>query len=62
MYLLLCEDLVPGPLNLEPDERLRPIVVRWGDAVAMAADGRIEDAKTIVALLVCDRLREQGAL
>jgi ADP-ribose pyrophosphatase len=59
MYLFLCEDLVPGPLNLEPDERLRPVVVRWEDAMAMAADGRIEDAKTIAALLVCDRLRKK---
>jgi ADP-ribose pyrophosphatase len=61
MYLFLCEDMAAGPLDLQPDERLRPIVVRWVDAVAMALDGRIEDAKSIVALLVCDRLRKQGA-
>ena len=45
MYLFLCEDLVPGPTELEPDEKLRPIVVRWEDAIAMALDGRIEDAQ-----------------
>ena len=38
------------PTELEPDERLRPVVVRWEDAVAMAFDGRIEDAKSILAL------------
>jgi ADP-ribose pyrophosphatase len=59
MYLFLCEELAAGPQALEPDERLRPVVVRWEDAVAMAFDGRIEDAKTIIALLVCDRLRKR---
>ncbi len=56
MYLFLCENLTPGPQELEPDERLRPVVIPWDDAVAMAADGRIEDAKSIAALLICDRL------
>jgi ADP-ribose pyrophosphatase len=60
MYLFLCEDLTAGPTQLEPDERLRPVIVRWDDAVAMALDGRIEDAKSIIALLVCDRLRTHG--
>ena len=59
MYLFLCEDLVPGPTEHQPDERLRPVVVPWDDALAMAGDGRIEDAKSILALLLCDRLRKQ---
>jgi ADP-ribose pyrophosphatase len=59
MYLFLCENLAAGLQALEPDERLRPVVVRWEDAVAMAWDGRIEDAKTIIALLVCDRHRRR---
>jgi ADP-ribose pyrophosphatase len=59
MYLFLCEDLVAGATDLQPDEHLRPLVVRWEDALAMACDGRIEDAKSIVALLVCDRLRKR---
>jgi ADP-ribose pyrophosphatase len=59
MHLYLCEDLVAGPTELEPDEKLRPIVVRWEDAMAMALDGRIEDAKSIVALLICDRLKKR---
>ena len=59
MYLFLCEDLAPGPTELEPDERLRPIVVRWEDAIAMASDGRIEDAKSILALLICDQLKKR---
>jgi len=58
MYLFLCEDLQPGPPEHQPDERLRPIVVPWDEALAMAADGRIEDAKSILALMICDRLRK----
>src|SRR5262245_25792462 len=54
MFLYLCEDLVPGPNRLEPDEQLAPVVVAWDEAVAMVFDGRIEDAKTIVSLLLCD--------
>jgi ADP-ribose pyrophosphatase len=57
--LFLCEDLVAGPTELEPDEKLRPIVLRWEEALAMALDGRIEDGKSIVALLICDRLRKK---
>ena len=58
MYLFLCEDLTAGSLQLEPDERLRPVIVPWADAVEMALDGRIEDAKTIIALLLCDPRRK----
>jgi ADP-ribose pyrophosphatase len=57
MYLYLCEDLTPGPTEHQPDEHLEPLVVPWAEAVRMAYDGRIDDAKTVVAILLCDRLR-----
>jgi ADP-ribose pyrophosphatase len=57
MFLYLCEDLTPGPTDLQPDERLETRIVPWPEALAMALDGRIKDAKTILALLLCDRLR-----
>jgi ADP-ribose pyrophosphatase len=60
MYLFLCEDLQPGPPDHQPDERLRPVVVSWKEALAMAADGRIEDAKSILALMICDQCRRSG--
>jgi ADP-ribose pyrophosphatase len=56
MYLFLCESLVAGPPSLELDERLKTVVVTWEEAMAMAEDGRIEDAKTLLALAICDRL------
>ena len=58
MYLYLCEDLTPGPTDHQPDERKEPLVVPWPEAVAMALDGRIEDAKSRLAILLCDRLRQ----
>ena len=57
MYLYLCEDLIPGPTSLQPDERLESEVVAWDEAVRRVRDGRIEDAKTMLAILLCDGLR-----
>jgi 8-oxo-dGTP pyrophosphatase MutT (NUDIX family) len=59
MYLFLCEELDAGVAELELDERLETSVVPWNDALAMIDDGRIEDAKTILALTICDRLRRR---
>jgi len=57
MYLFLCEDLEPGPVHHQPDERLLAVIVPWAEAIAMVDDGRIEDAKSMLALTICDRLR-----
>lgn len=56
-HLYLASDLTPGKMNLENDEDLEPEVVAWRDALAWALDGTICDAKTLVALLLWDRLR-----
>jgi ADP-ribose pyrophosphatase len=60
MYLYLCEDLEPGPPRHEADERLKAVIVPWTDALAMIDDGRIEDAKTMLALSICEGLRRQS--
>jgi ADP-ribose pyrophosphatase len=57
MYLFLCDDLKPGPPRHEPDEKLEPMVVPWEQALAMVDDGRIEDAKTLLALTIWARMR-----
>ena len=57
MYLYLCEDLTPGATDHQPDEHIEPMVVPWDEAVRMVYDGRIHDAKTIVALVLCDHQR-----
>jgi ADP-ribose pyrophosphatase len=56
-HLFLAEDLTPGPQNLEKDEDLVPLVVGWSEAVSWALNGTIHDAKTLVAILLWDRLR-----
>jgi len=54
MHLFLCEDLQPGPTSHQADERLEPVILTWDEAMRMVHDGRIEDAKTMLALLLCD--------
>jgi ADP-ribose pyrophosphatase len=57
MHLFVARDLVPGPQALEPGERIRPSIVAWGEAVRMCLDGRIEDAKSVAAILLTDARR-----
>ncbi len=52
MFLYLCEDLSPGPTEHQPDERLEPVVVPWSEALEMVRDGRIDDAKSMLAILI----------
>jgi ADP-ribose pyrophosphatase len=58
-HLFLAEELTPGPMHLDPGEQLEPRVVAWSDAVRWALDGTIRDAKTLVAILLWDRLRSE---
>lgn len=62
MYLYLCEDLRPGPTDHQPDERMESVVLAWDHAMAGVRDGQVDDAKTLLALLLCDRLRRSGAM
>jgi ADP-ribose pyrophosphatase len=59
-HLFLARELTPGTMRPEADEQLEPEVVAWPHAVAWALDGIIHDAKTLVALLLWDRLRQGG--
>lgn len=56
LHLFVAENLTPGPLALEPDEDLEPVVLPLAEAVAMCLDGRVRDCKTVTALLLWDRL------
>jgi ADP-ribose pyrophosphatase len=58
-HLFLAQDLTPGPLQLEKDEDLQPQIVSWREARTWALDGTIRDAKTLIALLLWDRLRTE---
>jgi ADP-ribose pyrophosphatase len=56
-HLFLAQNLTPGPQQLEKDEDLQPHIVSWQEALAWALDGTIRDAKTLIAILLWDRLR-----
>ncbi len=60
MYLYLCENLKPGPTAHQPDEKLEPVVIPWNEAVKMVHDGRICDAKSMLAIMICDELRSRS--
>jgi ADP-ribose pyrophosphatase len=57
-HLFVAQHLTPGPMHLERDEDLEPQVVAWEQALNWALDGTIRDAKTLVALLWWERLRQ----
>ena len=57
-HLYVAEELTPGPLNLEPEEEIKPQIVPWRDALAWALDGTIRDAKTVLAILLWERIRK----
>jgi ADP-ribose pyrophosphatase len=60
MALYLALDLTPDPLTPDDDEqferRLRPL----SELVDMAADGRLEDAKSIIGILRAARYLEEN--
>ena len=58
-HLFVAQDLTPGPQQLELDEDLLPQVVPWLDALAWALDGTIRDAKTLIAVLLWERVRTE---
>ena len=54
MHLYLATSLEPGPMALEPGEQIETLLTDWQEALEMARDGRIEDAKTLAGLLHFD--------
>jgi ADP-ribose pyrophosphatase len=60
MHLYLARELTAGPSALEPGEQIEPMVVDWDEALRMACDGTIQDAKTLVGLFYYDRLRRES--
>lgn len=51
LTIFRATDLRPGEPNREPGETIENVLVPVDEALAMIADGRIEDAKTICGLL-----------
>ena len=63
MHLYLATGLVPAHadrLGPDDDERLDLVRLPWREAVGLALDGGIVDAKSIVGLLWLERLKGSG--
>ncbi|TWU28567.1 NUDIX hydrolase [Bythopirellula polymerisocia] len=58
MHLFVADHLTAGPTARESGEEIENLIVPWDDAVAMVLSGEIEDAKTVVGILLWDRLRK----
>ena len=54
LYLYLARDLTFGATHFDADEFLEPFQLPFQEALAQALDGRINDAKTVCALLRAD--------
>ena len=55
MHVFVATDLTTGAPAREPGEEIETLLVVWDEALAMIDDGRIQDAKTIAAILLFDR-------
>ncbi|MGD0899493.1 MAG: NUDIX hydrolase [Thermoguttaceae bacterium] len=63
MFLYLATGLEPGPAALEAGEDIHVRLATWDEALAMARENRIRDAKTLVGLLYCQAFhRDLGPL
>lgn len=51
IYLYICEDLIQGSFNLDPDEFIKVEKYSLDEAVSMVLNGEICDSKTIIAVL-----------
>lgn len=58
MYLFVASGLVPGTPQLEEDEQIETQSIPWDEARAWVFDGTIRDAKTLIGLLLGDKLRQ----
>ncbi|MBX3378854.1 MAG: NUDIX hydrolase [Phycisphaeraceae bacterium] len=56
MYTFLATGLTHVGQDLEEDESIEVEIVPAADAIAMASDGRLEDGKSILAVLLAARL------
>ena len=61
LYLYLARDLTFGERHLDQDEFLEYFKLPFGEALAQAADGRINDGKTVAALFRAEKLMREEA-
>ncbi|MBL8879346.1 MAG: NUDIX hydrolase [Phycisphaerales bacterium] len=57
LHAFVATELTAGEQSLDESEEIKIQPMKWPDALAAIADGRIVDAKTIAAILYYDRFR-----
>jgi ADP-ribose pyrophosphatase len=57
MWVYVARGLTAGPPAREANEEIENFVVTWDEAMAMIDRAEIEDSKSLIALLMLDRLR-----
>ncbi len=60
MHAFVASELTTGDAQCEPGERIELEPMEYSMTLAAIADGRIQDSKTIVALLYFDRFVRSG--
>lgn len=58
--IFLARDLAPEPGQTMPDEFLEVVQIPLQQAIAMAKDGRIKDAKSVIGLLWAEERLSKG--
>ena len=61
LYLYLARDLSFGSTHLDEDEALESFKLPFDEALSRAADGRINDGKTVCALFRAEKLMREEA-
>ena len=56
VFFFIARGLTEGAPALEEDEQIENQILSQSDALEMILDGRITDAKTIVGLLLFERI------
>ena len=54
LTIFVAEDVEEGEASPEPGELIETLWVPWAEAMRMVREKRIEDAKTVVAILYYD--------
>lgn len=58
MFIFVATNLQPGETALETGEQIEPVLATLEEAIAMVRSGKIQDAKSVAALLYYERFRQ----
>ena len=57
IFAFVARDLTPVGQRLEEGEDITPVIMTWSEAMKLVRERRIEDGKTLIALMMYDLLR-----